>query len=267
VIVTVGWETTYRYSNPVRLLHTELRVVPRNASTQRVLSARLSLDPSGDPRTLTDVFGNTFHHVDFLQPMEQLSVAVTAEVETTATPEPAGATSPLLDRIYRAPTVRAPFDSALAAVAPRGLGELAPAVAGAAVMRAIHQHFRYEVGASLVTHTAVDLVASGAGVCQDFAHLALTLLRMAGFSVRYVSGYLAPDAGQAIASASHAWFEVLEGDAWYGFDPANGVPQDERYVVTAVGRDYDDVPPLRGTYSGVAEERWSTSVRVGTETQ
>jgi transglutaminase-like putative cysteine protease len=90
---------------------------------------------------------------------------------------------------------------------------------------------------------------------------------MAGFSARYVSGYLAPDAGEASAAASHAWFQVLAGDAWLGFDPANGVPQDERYVVTAVGRDYDDIPPLRGTYTGVAEEEWSTSVRVRTQTQ
>ena len=233
---------------------------------QRLLSASLLLDPPANPRVLTDVFGNTLHHVDFLEPVDLLHVSVGAQVETSGAPEPAAGASPLLDRLYRQSTARAPFEAGYGPLVDEAAGKT-PGAAALSLMHAVHQRFRYELGASLVTHTAVDLVESGAGVCQDFAHLMLAVLRMRGHAARYVSGYLAPPAGEALATASHAWVQVLDGGAWHGFDPANGVLADERYVVTAVGRDYDDVPPLRGTYTGVAEEQWSTSVRVAADAQ
>jgi len=123
------------------------------------------------------------------------------------------------------------------------------------------------VGASDVGHTARDVARSRRGVCQDFAHLMLAILRARQIPARYVSGYLAAPGEAVEANASHAWVQVLEGDAWHGLDPANGVLQNEHYVVAAVGRDYDDVPPLRGTYTGAASESWTTHLEVDANSQ
>jgi len=87
-------------------------------------------------------------------------------------------------------------------------------------------------------------------------------LRARGIPALYVSGYLAPPEGSAEGDASHAWVRVHAGGAWHGFDPANRSPEDARHVVTALGRDYDDVAPVRGSYRGLAEESWSAVVRV-----
>ena len=110
--------------------------------------------------------------------------------------------------------------------------------------------------------TALDLIRLGSGVCQDFTHLMLAILRMHGIPSRYVSGYLAPHEGEDVGAAGHAWVQLLAPDGWHGFDPSNNSPQDGRYVVTAVGRDYDDISPLRGAFTGVANEHWSAVVRV-----
>lgn len=262
MILRVQWRTVYRYSRPVRLLHTELHVMPGNRARQRVLSGGVTLDPPARLITLVDAFGNTKHHVDFLIEIARLEAGVDAEVETAGGPEPALRTTPLAEWLYRQPTPRAPFaaeiDGLFGAALPAH-----PLEAAAAVMETIVDRFTFEVGWTDVTHTALDVLRTGGGVCQDFAHLMLAALRRRGIAARYVSGYLAPASGEALATASHAWVQILDGDAWHGFDPANNTRQDERYVVTAVGRDYDDVPPLRGTYLGEGVEQWSTEIRIG----
>lgn len=268
MIVNVHWETTYRYSDPVALLHTELCILPTDRpGGQRVLESTLTLEPKARPTALVDVFGNTMHHVDFLQPVERLHVAVHAKVETSPWAEPTPPLSPLLDRLYRQPSGRAPFDPSLDRLMADVPADADPLAMARALNQSLGQEFEFVVGATEVSTTALDFVATGSGVCQDFAHLMLALLRRRGAAARYVSGYLAASEGYTLADASHAWVQVLADGAWYGFDPANGIPQDERYVVVATGRDYDDVPPLRGTYHGQAEEQWSTSVRIGVNGQ
>jgi len=115
-------------------------------------------------------------------------------------------------------------------------------------------------------------MATGAGVCQDFAHLLLALLRIRGLPGRYVSGYLAPTRTGDYSSgmeeviggmASHAWAEVfLPGAGWFGLDPTAGRDVDVRHVRVAYGRDYGDVAPVRGVYKGHAGQRLSVDVRV-----
>jgi transglutaminase-like putative cysteine protease len=263
MIVHVEWRTRYTYSLPVRQLHSELCVVPGERANQRVTVATIRVQPPARLTTHEDEFGNLRHTVDFVDPTDALDVTVRAEVETIDAPEPAvEAPSPDL---YLQPSARAPFAPELDEfIVPQGSGHLAYAWE---VMAEIAERFAYEVGFTDVADTALDLLHTGRGVCQDFSHLMLAVLRRQGVPARYVSGYLAAVEGDAIATASHAWVQVLDGGAWYGFDPANNARQDERYVVTAVGRDYDDVPPIRGTYFGHAEERWSTEVRIATPFQ
>jgi len=268
VIVRVHWETTYTYTQPVRQLHSEICLLPASRpSGQRLISGGVTTTPVTDPRPFSDVFGNTVHHLDYLHPVDRLHVRAEAEVLTTTNPESAQGLPPLLERLYLQPTPRAPhLDPAVVALSHEVGGEgLGPVALAERVNTYLRERFAFAVGVTAVSATALDLVAAGQGVCQDFAHLMIAILRHRGVAARYVSGYLASCDGETSTDASHAWVQVLADDHWHGFDPANGHPQDTRYVVTAVGRDYDDVPPVRGTYRGVAREQWSTSIRIATD--
>ncbi|WP_250285863.1 transglutaminase-like domain-containing protein, partial [Frankia sp. CiP1_Cm_nod2] len=129
----------------------------------------------------------------------------------------------------------------------------------------VRQRLTYRPGTTGVHTSAVDAWQQGEGVCQDFAHLALVLLRAVGLPARYVSGYLHPSTdatiGETVVGQSHAWVEGWLGD-WWGFDPTNGVPAGQQHVVVARGRDYNDVPPLLGVYSGGASTSLGVTVAV-----
>jgi transglutaminase-like putative cysteine protease len=126
----------------------------------------------------------------------------------------------------------------------------------------IHREFTYKPGVTDISTPLATVVKQRVGVCQDFAHLMLAILRTIGLPARYVSGYIEhfdptkTDARLIGAAASHAWVEVfLPGGEWYGLDPTNNQPAGERHVVTAVGRDYHDVAPMRGTYKGMLDQK------------
>ena len=260
--VGVRWDSLYRYSEAVRLLHTELRVLPAAAFGQRRLSSSLQLEPQAQPQRLLDAFGNEYHHVDFLDEVEEIHVSVEAEVETAESAVPEPGISPLMRHLLLSETSRSPFDPAILEIAEAVPDNLDPVGTGEAVCELLSERFDFEVGPTDVSSTALDLIRLGSGVCQDFTHLMLATLRMHGIPSRYVSGYLAPPEGEEVGDAGHAWVQLLAADGWHGFDPSNNARQDGRYVVTAVGRDYDDISPLRGAFSGLANEHWSAVVRV-----
>jgi transglutaminase-like putative cysteine protease len=271
VRISLDWQSTYRYSEPVRLLHTELRVLPADRFGQRRRSGSLTLTPSATTHALTDNFGNDYHHVDFLEEVDHITVQVQAEIDTeideTAGDAKPDGINPLLRHLYLEETGRAPFDQAIAALADPVPTDLDPVATGNALNTLIGERFTFEVGTTDVAATALDLLRVERGVCQDFSHLMLAALRLRGIPARYVSGYLAPHEGEEAAEASHAWVQLFDGKRWHGFDPANDCPEDGRYVITAVGRDYDDVPPIRGTFSGMATEEWRTHLRVRSQGQ
>lgn len=132
--------------------------------------------------------------------------------------------------------------------------------------------FDYRPGVTYVGSTIADLLDAGAGVCQDFVHLALALMRLRGIAARYVSGYLftSPDEGdESIEVATHAWVEALlpagesGGDpVWVGIDPTNRGLTGECHVKIGHGRHYADVPPTKGVYRGSAEAELDASVRM-----
>jgi transglutaminase-like putative cysteine protease len=119
----------------------------------------------------------------------------------------------------------------------------------------VRNQFGYDSGTTHVHSTVDDILTAGGGVCQDFAHLSIGLLRLAGIPARYVSGYLAPDPHRKANSpppelASHAWIEaLLPGTGWTGFDPTHRSRTMIRHIRLAVGRDYNDLPPVSGVYS------------------
>jgi transglutaminase-like putative cysteine protease len=140
-----------------------------------------------------------------------------------------------------------------------------PATAVVVAEELVRDRLGYERGATHVGTPAAEALAAGAGVCQDFVHLTLAVLRVAGVPCRYASGYLAPDAeaviGETVAGESHAWLEAWIGE-WTAVDPTNGRPVGPEHVLVARGRDYADVPPLRGVYHGGRAEALDVQVEV-----
>ena len=131
----------------------------------------------------------------------------------------------------------------------------------------IFKSFQYRPGVSDVTTPIKKIVGQRSGVCQDFAHLMLAILRSNGIPARYVSGYIEAydpektDSAMIGAAASHAWVEVyLPGGIWWGLDPTNNQAAGERHIIVAVGRDYDDVAPMRGTYKGAVDQKLNVIV-------
>jgi transglutaminase-like putative cysteine protease len=163
------------------------------------------------------------------------------------------------------PTTYAPVDPSLRAIALEVTSDMTPAGAVHAVSAWVRLAMRYEPGTTHVATSAIEAWRQGSGVCQDFAHLTLVLLRELGIPARYTSGYLYPQAdaavGDTVIGASHAWVEAWLG-AWQPVDPTNGEPVGERHVTVARGRDYSDVAPLHGLYHGGALEELEVVVEL-----
>jgi transglutaminase-like putative cysteine protease len=157
-------------------------------------------------------------------------------------------------------------DPRVVAAAGELTGFDSPAAVVEAVSRWTREQLVYEPGATDVSTTSSEAIDVGRGVCQDFVHVAIALLRACGIPARYASGYLHPqeDAtiGDSVTGESHAWLEAWIGD-WYPVDPTSGADVGERHVLVARGRDYGDVAPLKGVFHGPPD--LSVDVRVAIE--
>jgi transglutaminase-like putative cysteine protease len=140
-----------------------------------------------------------------------------------------------------------------------------PCAAAEAVALWVRENVAYVPGSTGVQTSAQEAWDLRKGVCQDIAHLTVGLLRAHGIPARYVSGYLHPkveaEIGETVAGQSHAWVEWWCGD-WVGHDPTNGVTVGPRHVTVARGRDYDDVPPLKGVYHGAPSQHLGVTVEI-----
>ena len=127
----------------------------------------------------------------------------------------------------------------------------------------LREHVEYQHGSTSVSTTAVEVLRAGRGVCQDYVHLGIAVLRAAGIPARYASGYLYPEVGGAVGDThqgdSHAWLEAWVGD-WHPVDPTSGAAVAERHVLVARGRDYADVAPFKGVYNGGPSRSLEVSV-------
>ena len=268
MLFSIHYVTEYRYGAPVTDNLNALRVRPATTATQRVDEFHVRIDPESRLGRHTDYFGTEVIEFGISRPHSSLTIDIRARVVTAEPPEPPAPawealTSPAYHEAageYLLPSIVEP---------PNGsLDELfavteqpSPLEAVEALCEAIPDRFEYRSGITYVGSTVADLLAGGAGVCQDFVHLGLILLRRHGIAARYVSGYLfaaPPDGGSdSVEVETHAWLEVLLPDGgergepvWVGFDPTNRSRAGEQYVKIGHGRLYDDVPPIKGVYRG-----------------
>ncbi|MDL9937299.1 transglutaminase family protein [Gordonia sp. ABSL1-1] len=263
-------QTRYTYDDDVSSSYARCYLTPRGLPGQRVESTEVRIDPEPDDRsTGVDVYGNidTYFHVR--SPHRVLEVTAESVVEV----------DPVDGELLSSAAALAPWEQARPAVAPGGalaaefvLDLDPPEITGAVVDYAasvftpdrplleaivdlttrIFTDFEYKSGSTAISTRVDTVMERRVGVCQDFARVAIACLRSVGLAARYESGYLAtdpPPGRERIfgADASHAWAAVwLPGDRWIAIDPTNDKLVDERHVTLAWGRDYDDVPPLRG---------------------
>lgn len=271
--IRIRHRSGYHYAAEVTSSYNEARVTPLPTANQLTLDSRLEISPSVRPYRYVDYWGTIVDVFDVQLPHTELTVIGEAVVETSM---PAPPDQPLGWDALTAPAAQERWveflshtdatepDPAVGLISAELNGD-APAVAARQALDWVRQELRYQKGATHVATTAADALAAGGGVCQDFAHLALSVLRTMGIPARYVSGYLhsAPDAGigETISGESHAWVEYWTGQ-WRGFDVTNGVPVGERHVIVARGRDYGDVPPLKGIYHGGPADQLGVTVEL-----
>lgn len=269
MLLDIEHKLRFAYEGFVSESWMELRVEPRTLSTQSLETFYLAVGPATKVFRYADWNGNVVHHFGIPDFHEEIEVVSRSLVETRAplvipiqaqdAVDGVGELGPLRDFIaFGGPVVNSASLASLAASVPAGgtLGERFLAI-GERVADAL----TYRTGATDYRSTSDDALAAGSGVCQDFAHVMLGLLRREEIACRYVSGYLHVEGRE---SESHAWVEAWSPTVgWIGYDPTHRIWPDERYVVVAYGRHYDDVPPNRGIYRGIARE--SLHARVKTE--
>lgn len=272
--------TRSRYTQPVRESITEVRMCPRTDEFQQCLAFHLRIEPRAAARRYTDALGNEIHHFDVPNPHRVRTVRAEAMVEVRPPPgwplELPRSTWDDVDHFRERPELWTWLQPgsfthethALRAFrAELGVSrELDPMRLVRWLNDRMFDAFAYAPHSTRVDSPINEVLITRHGVCQDFAHVFITLLRSIGLPARYVSGYLFhrddPDE-RAAPDATHAWLEVyLPEVGWVGLDPTNRVLAGERHIRVALGRDYADVPPLRGFFRGISEERMEVAVRV-----
>lgn len=272
-ILDIRHTTRFAYSHEIPTSYNEARVTPLHLPRQRVLSSSIDISPVTWQMSYIDYWESRVTAFEVLRPHRDLTVTATSRVEVMPEreqPEPSGwddlqgpvLTDLLAEYLANSP-VTAP-EPDLVDFAREAAGRLDPEGAARAICSHLHEKVQYVPGATTVHTPAAHAWADRSGVCQDFAHLAIGALRSVGIPARYVSGYLHPrgDAalGEAVPGESHAWVEWWAG-SWRGYDPTNDSPVGAHHVVVARAREYYDVMPVAGVFTG-ADSELSVSVEV-----
>lgn len=256
--------TSLTYDGPVRAAHNELRMTPLGEPGQTTPENRIRVRPLTWSHVYRDHWGTHVMAMESLAEHERLDIEATSTVERTGPPpgrdalDWAAVHDPAVqDRSYEWLMLGARTRPG------RGVAELADAVRDLPTPRAaahelagrVREEMDYRPGTTGVHSSGEEAWDERAGVCQDFAHVTVGALRSLGIPARYVSGYLVPrrdlEPGETASGESHAWVEFWD-DGWAAVDPTNGTEVGVEHVVVARGRDYDDVPPFKGIYSGAA---------------
>ncbi|MDQ2649143.1 MAG: transglutaminase family protein [Actinomycetota bacterium] len=266
----VVYRTNIAYDDVVRSSQNELRACPMSDEFQQLVAYRVVTYPSARVLSYQDYFGTRVDAFGLREPHVALEITAEASVETQA--RPLVTVSPRLAELrapafkdlhaeYLSPSAHTAWDDGLATAAERIRAVTGDDVVGVvlALHRFVHTSLRYTPGATYIGVDVNEVLAKAQGVCQDYAHLAVAMCRSVGIPARYVSGYFfaGSDAtgvdvqGDEVQVQTHAWFEAAIPDwGWLALDPTNAQQVGPRHITIGHGRDYDDVPPVRGVYSG-----------------
>jgi transglutaminase-like putative cysteine protease len=273
----IRYLTQYRYDGDVVDNLNALRVKPAANGRQRCDEFSVRLDPEVRLHRHADYFGTEVVEFEVSRPHDHLTIDVRARVVTQAAPSPPAASwSALREPAYREAggeflfQTDTPEHDALSELVEATRAAPSPLETLLLVTELIPERFEYRKGATYVDSTISHLLDVGAGVCQDFVHLGLCLLRHHGIAARYVSGYLyaAPADGnqESIEVDTHAWLEALlpalddSEPVWVGADPTNRGLTGDTHVKIGHGRHYADVPPIKGVYRGMASSEHDARV-------
>lgn len=254
--------TGYAYKAPVTASYNEARLTPRSDSRQNVIINRVETAPATRSYRYVDYWGTAVTAFDLHAPHIELEVTSSSVVETDKPESPAAsvgwaelASEEVVDRYHEVltPTGYTPVSKRIDRVARHLAKDHDPHHAVLLAVEWVRNEMQYVPGTTGVHSSGLDALREGKGVCQDFAHLSLILLRAMGIPARYVSGYLHPknDAGvgEAVKGESHAWIQAWTG-SWWDYDPTNDTEINEQYISVGTGRSYADVTPLKGIYLG-----------------
>ena len=272
--------TRFRYSLPVSESIMETRMHPRSDSNQHCLAFSLSVSPRCRVFSYRDHLGNNIQHFDIPGEHTQLVIIAESVVEQQPLPDVPSFLSPdawsALDDLIEAgdywemllPSFFAAETPALVELASK-LGVVRrddPLMLVHELNQRLYEYFEYVPRSTRVDSPIDDAILSGKGVCQDFAHTMIALLRHVRIPARYVSGYLfrsREDHDRSTPDATHAWVDVLLPHlGWVGFDPTNNLISHHRHIRTAIGRDYYDVPPTHGIFRGRTDSELYVAVHV-----
>jgi transglutaminase-like putative cysteine protease len=279
----IRYRTTFTYDGLVRESQNELRACPTTDAFQSLVSYRVTTSPSARVTSFVDYWGTRVDAFGHRSPHVAMEVTAEATVETEPRPlfGVASHRSMLDDPAFRdehveylVPSTHAAWGATVQDAA-RIQSELAGPDTVSAVLalhRFVGASLRYVPGSTHIGVSVDEVLTNGEGVCQDFAHLAVALCRSQGIPARYVSGYLfaadgatglEPTDDDGVLVQTHAWFEAaVPGFGWLALDPTNQQPVGPRHVKIGHGRDYDDVQPLRGVFSGGAEAKVEPKVEI-----
>jgi transglutaminase-like putative cysteine protease len=279
----VGWRlriehtSNVSYAGPVLNSFNEARMTPLTLPTQMTLESRVTAGPGVPVWTYNDYWGTFVSVFDLPEPHDDLVIRAVSTVET----EPFGGLPAQAEQVsweqlaeragrgrlleFLMPTPLTTVSQEISGAVLAEIAGLTPDAAAEVVSGRVHDHVTYMPGATGVRTSAQEAWDKCQGVCQDMAQLTVALLRAAGLPARYVSGYLHPDPkaepGSTSVGQSHAWIEYWAG-TWTPLDPTSLSPVGERHVVVARGRDYADVPPLKGIYHGPSGGGMDVTVEV-----
>lgn len=263
--IRIRHSTGFWYEGDVTTSYNEARMLPMANNGQFVLFGHLDVTPHSSTHNYSDYWGTKVTAFEVLNPHSELSLTASSLVEVRQRPE-AGQLSlswdelarerlrsvELVEQTAQTRLTMPPEDVKALAAEVKGANS-GPASTAMEILHLVYEAVAYEGGVTGVRTTAAEAWEHKRGVCQDISHIALGALRSAGIPAIYVSGYLHPrpnaEIGETVSGESHAWIEYWDGE-WRGWDPTNDIPIGERHVLVGRGRDYNDVPPLRGVYAG-----------------
>ncbi|MGD0055455.1 MAG: transglutaminase family protein [Acidimicrobiales bacterium] len=262
-VLRIRHVTGFSYLGNAESSYNEARMTPQQSPHQSVVEATLAITPVAVQSTYRDYFDTIVTTFDLHEPHERLEVVAEATVHTFVDARDG---HDVTVKSLREPRAVERFAEFLApttrtSMAPEVLEDLRSSTGDGAdvhatardVVARVQDHVDYVRGSTQVSSTAQEVWEQGAGVCQDLTHVTISMLRSLGIPARYVSGYFHsnPDAtvGEEILGESHAWVEYF-ADGWSGIDPTNASSIGTNHVIVAKGREYGDVPPLKGIYHG-----------------